>query len=179
MRKTISDNIFQFINAEKDNFLVYKNSTAGIMILYPNSWTIMPSHGNVSVDFSANDSRYTGLAVIVSKLQKNITLDDFVRLRLNQLNKTHFDPAMGTFQISEFKKFTTTSGYPAQQILYQHICAMAVDASTCQSLEVWIVKDSKIYGFKSDTIYLSGLNRFDEKFLETVQKLISSFKITN
>jgi hypothetical protein len=60
-------------------------------------------------------------------------------------------------------------------IQYRYACAP--DLSTCEAFEVWIIKNNKIYGFKVETSYLSGVNKFDQQFLASVQKIIDSIQI--
>ena len=162
-----------------NNFLLYENPAVGIRLTYPANWTVTPGHGNVSAVFSNNNSRYTGISVIVDKLAKNITLDNFIESRINQLKKTNFDP-MGLFNYLT-KHVITSKGYPATRLEYQYVCS--ADESVCYAVEVWTIschslKNDKIYGFTSNTVYRSGINIFDSQFLKTEQKMIDSFEIT-
>jgi hypothetical protein len=174
MAQKLTGNTLHSANTIKSNLLSYQNSTAGLKILYPDNWIVKSGHGNVSAIFSNNDSRYTGLKVIVDRLSKNLTLDDYLASRLDQL-KNHFEPSMGTFSVIKSGPIITNQGYPSDMIQYRYACAP--DLSTCEAFEVWIIKNNKIYGFKVETSYLSGVNKFDQQFLASVQKIIDSIQI--
>jgi hypothetical protein len=174
MAQNLTGNTLHSANTIKNNLLSYQNSTAGIKILYPDNWIVKPGHGNVSAILSNNDSRYTGLKVIVDRLLKNLTLDDYLASHLNQL-KNHFEPSMGTFSVIKSEPIITNQGYPSVMIQYRYACAP--DLSTCEAFEGWMIKNDKIYGFKVETSYLSGVNKFDQQFLASVQKIIDSTQI--
>jgi hypothetical protein len=156
-----------------NNFLVYENSTAGIVILYPANWTKSDHYFNTTVAFfSLQDSIFT---ITVKELSKNMTLDRYTVEHISELNKTFrhpFTPPITTEFINITESSPTRVGAnAAHKLTYQYYAGP--DFLKFKATEIYTIINDRLYEMRYYGTFGDGY----EKHLNTAQKMIDSFEI--
>jgi hypothetical protein len=151
---------------EISDFLLYENPALGIKIPYPADWEKVQADGNVTFisPLESNLDVYRDNVIITTKnLLKNITLNQYANIFINELKKNATD-----FKYIEENTTTVAGNNTAYKIVFttkdrQH---------DLKAMVVLTIKDDKVYLIE----YRSELGAFSNN-LATVQKMINSFEI--
>lgn len=156
----------------RDNLLTYDNSTYGVGVKYPQSWTridtLDPITGSLATFMSpvqANNSDIfqENIRLIVQNLAgKNVTLEEYTKTSINEIKL--FSPDAEIIE----QRNTQLANEPAHQVVYSG----KEEGYTLKHLQIWTIKDNKVYIIT----YTAEINKYSE-YLRTVQKMINSFEI--
>ncbi|MHA1300589.1 MAG: PsbP-related protein [Candidatus Helarchaeota archaeon] len=149
---------------EPSEFTHYKNKTFNIEIEYPSNWDVIKD-GMVFLSplEEPTDDFRENINISVQKLPSKMSLEEFSELNISELKKI-----ITNFKIVEGPIETKLAGIKANQITFT-----AVQGK-------YLLKFMSICTIKNDNVYVITFTSEEdkyEKYLETVKKMIDSFKI--
>lgn len=151
----------------EDGFLTYEKH--GIKAEYPQNWGI--EELNLGAQSGAkfwshqqdpSDTFSENVVVVVAPLDPPISLKEFTEQNIEELENT----------IPNVKILTSTDSMLDKNQAHMLIVTYSLDQLNLKSLQVWTVKDNKAYL----VTYVAKVEEYDT-FLETAQKIMSSFEI--
>lgn len=155
------------------NFLTYENSTYGIKIQYPSSWS---EEQNGTKQDTATDIIAFSPPTSNSNVSLDVTMDDISDekgISLTQYATNGLSDLKQSLKNFKSVAFTTAgnvlSGLPA----YKSVYTFADGNTISKDLEIGTIKGDKAYYL----IYDAGINEYD-KYLPIIQQMINSFQIT-
>jgi eukaryotic-like serine/threonine-protein kinase len=158
---------------KEGNFLTYTNYAYGINIMYPADWKIgeHPYANVFVVDFMSilkNNSAIfpATITLSVESLKHNTTLNAFTIATLDKAKQSLPD-----FKLIESND-TALAGNPAYRIVYTFTSSDPSVQLHFQSMNVWTIKNSKIY-----TISYTGAISQYVSYFPILKNMMNSFKI--
>jgi hypothetical protein len=151
------------------NLQIYSNPMFGIKMQYPSNWLKQDLTHNSSSDvfvlFKIPADKPLGLLSIsgVNHKSSNVTLDNLVRLRENQLNHT------GNILQVNSSAPATLSGDPARKIIFTTISPQGIKFDAMQLISV--------VGNKSYFITYAAPAAYYATYLPTIQTILSLIEI--
>jgi eukaryotic-like serine/threonine-protein kinase len=164
------------VNNSNNNFLTYENPTHGVRIRYPPDWQKIEhlSGNSFWIDFtSPSKSEANAFPATVSVSVKGLneststTIRDYLNGVINKAKQSLPD-----FQIIEPNRDTNITGTSASKIVYSFLSQDPVVQAHFQSMNIWTIKDKKVYG-----ISYTEIKSLYPTYLPTVQKMIDSFEV--
>jgi hypothetical protein len=165
--------------ATTGGFLTYENPTYGIKIQYPTDWEKKePTPYEVVFRFppqentSGTSSKY--LLIIVNTLdpQENMTLDQLTHDQIDFLKESFSDLTLNESESNA----TNLAGNPAYKVTFDHRNELQQGSSPdYKLLQIWTIKGDKVYYIT----YRAELGRYSDDYLQTIQKMIDSFEISD
>jgi hypothetical protein len=165
--------------ATTGGFLTYENPTYGIKIQYPTDWEKKePTPYEVVFRFppqentSGTSSKY--LLIIVNTLdpQENMTLDQLTHDQIDFLKESFSDLTLNESESNA----TNLAGNPAYKVTFDHRNELQQGSSPDYKLiQIWTIKGDKVYYIT----YRAELGRYSDDYLQTIQKMIDSFEISD
>ena len=139
-------------------FSIYENTDYGISTMYPTDWINVEDIDNTVVTFFA----LNGITSFgISTFDAPSTFEDYVEASFNLLDDTIADSLMIVSS-----EDVMIGGNDAHIVVY-------TGADGLKGMQVWIVND----GIGYDLVYTSNEDEY-EFFLDAIQRMIDSFKIT-
>lgn len=161
------------------NFLTYENLTYGIKIQYPADWEKKESTLDQVVfrfppqeNASGASSKYLLIIVSTFDPQENMTLDKLTREQIDFLKESFPD-----LSLNESESYATTlSGNPAYKVTFDHRNEEQQGSNPDYKLiQIWTIKGDKVYYLT----YRAELGRYSDNYLQTIQKMIDSFVVSD
>jgi hypothetical protein len=161
------------------SFLTYENLTYGIKIRYPADWEKKePTLNQVVFRFppqenaSGASSKYLLIIVSTFDPQENMTLDKLTREQIDFLKESFPD-----LSLNESESYATTlSGNPAYKVTFDHRNEEQQGSNPDYKLiQIWTIKGDKVYYLT----YRAELGRYSDNYLQTIQKMIDSFVVSD
>src|SRR5215208_3275106 len=159
-------------------FLTYEKPTYGMKIQYPTDWEKkeptpyqvvfrLPPQENTS----GISSEYLLIMVDTLDPQENMTLDQLTREQIDSLKESFSD-----LTLNESESLATNlAGNPAYKVTFDHGSEEQQGNPDYKLIQIWTIKGDKVYYIT----YRAKLGRYSDNYLQTIQKMIDSFEISD
>jgi hypothetical protein len=166
------------ITATTGGFLLYENPTYGMKIQYPDDWEKKePTPYEVLFRFptlentSDTSSKYLLVVANTFDPQENMTLDTLTHDQIDFLKESFSDLTLNESE----SNVTTLAGNPAYKVTFDHRNGAQQGDPDYKLIQIWTIKGDRAYFIT----YRTELEGSSDNYLQTIQKMIDSFEISN